>query len=105
GVAKRSQKNCPPALKERALKAFRLTCVYCQQQGTSEKGPDGQVWHVDRIRSQVDGGTYVPDNIALSCGTCNRQKKNQSRTGIQTLMELEKGANLAPLSAVERVPN
>lgn len=49
-------------------------CIYCQKQGTPENGPDNRQWHVDHMFAVARGGDSSPDNLILSCATCNQKK-------------------------------
>lgn len=53
-------------------------CFYCHESGTSELGPDGRVWHADHKYPVCLGGDNLPDNMALSCATCNLSKGPRS---------------------------
>ncbi len=65
------------ALRERAIIAF-LCCSYCGGEHRDDgMGPDGRPWQLDRIYPGVLGGEYRPDNVTLSCATCNIQKKDE----------------------------
>lgn len=50
-------------------------CFYCNMPGTDELGPDNRVWHVDHVYPVAFGGDNKPDNLVLSCATCNLEKK------------------------------
>lgn len=64
----------PSVLRRRAIVAFDRTCAYCSRQGDDLTGPDGKPWELDRIKPGAAGGEYVPENVALACGPCNRRK-------------------------------
>ncbi len=49
-------------------------CVYCQKSGDAEAGPDKRQWHIDHLYARSRGGDDEPDNLVLSCATCNLQK-------------------------------
>jgi len=49
-------------------------CAYCLKLGSQSVGPDGRSWHVDHIYPVSKGGDNLPDNLVLSCATCNLQK-------------------------------
>ena len=49
-------------------------CVYCALVGTPELGPDGRMWHLDHFYAESNGGDSYPDNLVLSCATCNLKK-------------------------------
>ncbi len=72
--------SCPPKLRLEVIDAYQQTCSYCGRKGDAHD-PDGRSWHIDRIIPGSRGGSYSPENIALSCATCN----------------IRKGANLAPV--------
>ncbi len=61
-------------LRAECLVAFECECQYCEKPGTYSKGPDGKAWHLDRQLPGVYGGEYEPDNVILSCATCNLVK-------------------------------
>lgn len=99
-------RSCPPKLREQVIAAFGQTCVYCAGRGDAVYGPNGNKWHVDRLVPAKRGGTYAPENVTLSCSTCN-VRKGTRRPAIDTptlaeLLDLvppERGANLAPTPA------
>lgn len=64
-------------IRGRALRAFRLTCPYCEKAGRLDIGPDGAPWSLDRILPGARGGKYVAENVALSCMRCNAIKHDQ----------------------------
>lgn len=87
--------DCPKELRLEVIEIFGYECQYCHISGTAELGPDGQKWHVARIIPGSRGGSYAPENITLSCGTCNRKKRAklvEPRPDSLT----DRGANLAP---------
>lgn len=49
-------------------------CIYCAKQGDVNTGPDKRQWHVDHLYPKSRGGDNEPDNLVLSCATCNLQK-------------------------------
>lgn len=53
---------------------YSWRCVYCHQPGDSTTGPDKRYWHIDHIYPRALGGDNKPDNLVLSCATCNLQK-------------------------------
>jgi 5-methylcytosine-specific restriction endonuclease McrA len=61
-------------LKQESIVGYNATCGYCEKGGAPSKGPDGRPWHLDRYIPGVMGGLYEPDNVVLSCSTCNLQK-------------------------------
>ncbi len=79
-------------------------CRHCQQPGTNDLAPDGRAWEVDRIVPGSAYGLYTEDNVVLSCGPCNKAKKDRNP---------QTGAMAAPVPAgetgakseTERVPN
>lgn len=78
--------SCPHALRRAVLHAFAARCEYCKQAGTKELGPDGSPWHIDRVVPRQNGGTYAPDNVTLSCKSCNHRKKTKDApAGTRTL--------------------
>ena len=72
--------SCPPKLRIEVIEAYQETCSYCGRKGNA-KDPDGRSWHIDRIIPGSRGGGYSPENITLSCATCN----------------ISKGAGMAPV--------
>lgn len=56
------------------LEKFGPVCQHCGEEGSLEEGPDGEQWHIDRVVPGSEGGRYIPSNITLSCGSCNRSK-------------------------------
>ncbi len=49
-------------------------CYICGGSGDEENGPDGERWHIDRIKPGSSGGAYVQENMALACARCNQSK-------------------------------
>jgi len=49
-------------------------CSYCKESGGRSLGPDHRPWHIDHVYAQSLGGDNNPDNLILSCATCNLQK-------------------------------
>jgi hypothetical protein len=68
--------NTKRLLRLRAMMAYGYQCVYCGGEGDHYNGDDGRPWQLDRIYPGVLGGEYRADNVALSCATCNIQKKD-----------------------------
>jgi 5-methylcytosine-specific restriction endonuclease McrA len=66
-------KSCPAKLRLEVIEAFSKTCAYCGRIGDNT-GPDGRAWEIDRIVPGSRGGSYSPENVALSCGSCNGSK-------------------------------
>lgn len=62
---------------------FRWLCIYCQRTGTTDCGPDGRVWHLDHGYPKALGGDDDPENMILSCATCNLRK--QKKTAMELL--------------------
>lgn len=50
-------------------------CFYCGNPGDQASGPDSRAWHVDHAYPLSLGGDHGPDNLVLSCATCNLEKK------------------------------
>jgi hypothetical protein len=63
-----------PNLRIATIARFGQVCQYCNKPGDAGRGPDGKAWHIDRIVPGKLGGLYVPANVTLSCGPCNREK-------------------------------
>lgn len=90
-------------IRELLVEHFEATCQYCGEGGGPVKGPDGMTWEIDRVVPAKQGGRYEPSNVTLSCGTCNRGKRDREAKGdVDTLPE--NGATLAPFPT-KRVPN
>lgn len=53
-------------------------CYYCGCGGSSEKGPDSRLWHIDHSYPFVLGGDDDLDNLVLACATCNLEKHAMS---------------------------
>lgn len=66
-------KACPKKLRDEVIIAFAQMCAYCGRQGT-DRDPDGAAWEVDRVIPGSRGGSYTPENVALSCSRCNSSK-------------------------------
>jgi 5-methylcytosine-specific restriction endonuclease McrA len=66
-------KSCPKKLRDEVILAFAQVCAYCGRQG-NDKDPDGLSWEIDRIVPGSRGGSYAPENVALSCSRCNSHK-------------------------------
>ena len=62
------------ALVKKLGDACQWACVYCGLKGDEKVGPDTRTWHVDHLFAKVNGGDYLPDNLVLSCATCNIKK-------------------------------
>lgn len=73
-----SEKTCPRALRRKVISAFENRCVHCGGEGEGNNGPDGKPWHVDRIIPGSRGGGYTPENITLSCNSCNTHRKRKT---------------------------
>jgi 5-methylcytosine-specific restriction endonuclease McrA len=98
--------QCPVSLRAEVIEGFAHTCVYCRQGGTEALGPDGTAWQVDRIVPGSKGGGYEAYNVTLSCGPCNRKKRDSIRYVDSLGVVLDRGANLAPSYGGESgVPN
>lgn len=52
---------------QRIKKDQRSCCAYCRK-------PLGKRWHIDHVTPLALGGTNWPDNIQLTCVTCNTRK-------------------------------
>ncbi len=63
------------------LTKYGPVCQYCHKVGIETLGPDGKAWNIDRIISGANGGHYTPDNITLSCSTCNKKKGGNKSWG------------------------
>jgi hypothetical protein len=79
------------AARRRLGKENGWACFYCSETGNESHGPDGRVWHVDHAYSVADGGDNQPDNLVLSCATCNLDKK--AKSALQFLKERLRLAN------------
>lgn len=66
-------KSCPKKLRDEVIFAFHQTCAYCGRLGT-DRDPDGLAWEIDRVVPGSRGGSYTPENVALSCSHCNSSK-------------------------------
>lgn len=66
-------KSCPKKLRDEVIIAFAQTCAYCGKVGT-DRDPDGMAWEIDRVIPGSRGGSYTPENVALSCARCNSSK-------------------------------
>lgn len=53
-------------------------CFYCGKLGTKQTGPDGRVWHADHSYPRALGGDDLPDNMVLTCASCNLSKRASS---------------------------
>ena len=62
-------------------------CAYCSKKGTPECGPDDRPWHIDHVYPKKHGGDNQPDNLVLSCATCNLSKN--SKTAIEYIAHRE----------------
>lgn len=88
--------SCPNALRRAVIFGFGATCEYCKRaSGSGEVDPDGKSWTVDRIHPGARGGIYSPDNVTLSCRSCNQKKRTTAApAGTRSLSDLhlvEKG--------------
>jgi hypothetical protein len=63
------------AVRDTILFRDHHTCRYCKRQGDG-LDPDGRTWHIDHVIPVTKGGTDDPENLALSCQTCNLQKRD-----------------------------
>ena len=93
------QKSCPRPLRQELILRFSQMCQYCRRTGDEGKGPDGHHWCVDRIIPGSRGGNYTPDNITLSCRSCNSRKKDKAAAPLFSGMlslESARGARSAP---------
>lgn len=70
---KADRPRLPEVLRAEILLRDGEVCAYC---GTKE-GP----WEIDHIFPACKGGSNEPENLAVACRTCNRQK------GAKTLTE------------------
>ncbi len=64
--------ECSQSLRRRVYRAFS-SCEYC---GGENIDPS-----IDRIIPGILGGAYVPDNVTLSCRSCNTKKKDRDYIG------------------------
>lgn len=58
--------------------AFNSTCHYCGRIGSATMGADGRTWEVDHSISLKNGGSDEPENLRLSCASCNRKKHRRN---------------------------
>lgn len=63
-------------------------CSYCGGDGDHKRGPDGRVWHVDHVYPRKHGGDNEPDNMTLSCATCNLKKNAKSAAQFRMRLDL-----------------
>jgi len=72
--AKKYGVPCTLTLKEwrKILEASKGFCCYCKQYASIE------LLTLDHIVPLSKGGAHAADNVAVACGYCNAQKKNQS---------------------------
>lgn len=76
---------------------FSWICIYCQKQGSADQGPDGRSWHVDHFFPTSKGGDSLPDNLILSCATCNLSKNH--RLASEILREIKNRLALGKIHA------
>ena len=65
-------------------------CWYCGGEGDEENGPNGRIWHLDRIHPGKKGGRYRKGNLALACSDCNLDKRGKDPLewkGVEDLQE------------------
>ncbi len=55
------------ALREEVKARCRYQCSYCTRQGTVEKDPDGQAWHIEHVVPVACGGPTHAENLTLAC--------------------------------------
>ena len=75
-------KQCPKILRAEVIAAFGRVCQYCKQPGGISLGPDDTPWNIDRIIPGSRGGQYVPENITLACGSCNKRKQDREASAL-----------------------
>lgn len=73
------------AQRERIKRRDGYRCRYCRGVGTKNRGPDGEVWHIDHVVPVALGGSNTEENKALACQTCNLKKgtKEQQPTPLK----------------------
>lgn len=84
--------NCPTALRQEVIQRFNKMCSYCGGVGDDKRGPDKKAWEIDRIIPGSQGGSYIADNVTLSCALCNRIKGAK--------LAPQEGAKVANLGAI-----
>lgn len=98
-------KGCPQDLRRLVIHAFGSVCQYCNQAGMNGFGPDGRVWHVDRIVPGSRGGAYEPSNVTLACATCNlRKSTREAVTTPRCLSQIEGAIRGTRFMSTEGVP-
>lgn len=70
-------------------------CIYCQQPGSPECGPDQRQWHVDHMFPVSKGGDSMDDNLLLSCATCNQKKHANLASEILATIKAKLNADAA----------
>lgn len=86
------REQCPRPLRREVIRAFDLTCQYCGARGTPEEGPDGKPWAVDRLVPAALGGQYTPDNMTLTCASCNLKRSTKPvPTDTRSLADMRRG--------------
>jgi hypothetical protein len=87
---KPGDRHLPAALRRAVIYEFEHRCEYCGVEGTKENGPDGKAWQIDRVVPGARGGVYCPQNVTLSCKSCNNKKKTKpAPEGTRTLTALQ----------------
>lgn len=70
----KTNKRIGHTLLRKNIQKFACTCVYCQETGIVDCGPDGRPWELDHILPRAAGGRDEPVNLVVSCSTCNQAK-------------------------------
>lgn len=62
------------SLREEVKSRCRYQCSYCGRQGTTDKDPDGEAWHIEHVVPVERGGPTHAENLTLACRRCNLAK-------------------------------
>lgn len=62
------------SLRQEVIESSGYRCYWCSRRGDETKCPDGLSWEVDRLSPGRLGGTYVRENVVLSCRSCNKRR-------------------------------
>jgi len=61
-------------LRQEVIESSGYRCYWCSRRGDETKCPDGVAWEIDRLAPGRLGGTYVRENVVLSCRSCNKRR-------------------------------